>query len=270
MKKITFSLLAMLLVVTSAMAQISTGEPNASVLPRTGNRPQAGDYGLYLGASVTQIMDLVKLNDNIKAGDDRAFYWALPAFNIKYYATDNFEIRCGFEFAAQSKTDKTAYVKAEAGQNTNSTNRNFTRFFPGFAYHFNTKNILDVYLGAQVPIGFNTTDINTIQIRDGKKQQNKFHQGDFVIGGGLFFGLQVFVADLPFAIGIETGYSGQALLGNGNGKTTIVDDGKKYVYNGRVEGMSEQKYLPELKSSSHMEGTWHADAAITFTYFFHN
>ncbi len=270
MKKSFLTLLVVLMGIGTAFAQISTGEPNSSVIPRTGNRPQGGDFGLYLGASVTQIMDLVKLNEKIGEGDDRAVYWALPAFNLKYYTSDNFEIRCGFEFAAQSVSDKTAYLKTEAGQRSTASNRNFTRFLPGFAYHFNTKNILDVYVGAQVPIGFNTTDINTISIQDSKKQQNRFHQGEFVIGGGVFFGLQVFVADLPFAIGIETGYSGQALLGNGVGKTTIIDDGKKYVYKGQIEGMTEQKLLPELKSSSHMEGTWHADAAITFTYYFNN
>ena len=49
MKKLTF-VLAALLAVSTAFAQISTGEPNSSVIPRTGNRPQAGDFGLYLGA----------------------------------------------------------------------------------------------------------------------------------------------------------------------------------------------------------------------------
>ena len=60
MKKSTILLVA-LMAVSTAFAQISTGEPHSSVIPRTGNRPQAGDLGMYIGASVTQIMDLVEL-----------------------------------------------------------------------------------------------------------------------------------------------------------------------------------------------------------------
>ena len=82
MKKLTF-LFAAMLAVSTAFAQISTGEPHSSVIPRTGNRPQAGDFGLYVGASVTQIIDFVKLNKN-KDFTENAF-WALPAINLKYY-----------------------------------------------------------------------------------------------------------------------------------------------------------------------------------------
>ena len=67
MKK-TSLLLVALLAVSTAFAQISTGEPHSSVIPRTGNRPQAGDFGMYLGASVTQVIDLVKLRQRSYLG----------------------------------------------------------------------------------------------------------------------------------------------------------------------------------------------------------
>lgn len=261
MKKISLTLLVVLMGITTAFAQISTGEPNASVLPRTGNRPQAGDFGMYLGASVTQIMDLVKLND--KAGGNT--FWALPAINLKYYITDNWEFRCGFEFACKGTLDETVYKKASDGKFTETTNKNFTRFLPGAAYHFNTNNILDVYVGAQLPIGFDIYTHKESNVIDGDKSSIKYSEGAFVIGGGIFLGLQFFVADLPFAIGIEGGYSGRATLAN-KGMTTINNDGDKTKYAGNYfEGTMERT---EAKTSTYMEGTWGADAALTFTYYF--
>ena len=53
MRKLSLVLVAMM-AVSTAFAQISTGEINSSVIPRTGNRPQEGDFGMYIGASVTQ------------------------------------------------------------------------------------------------------------------------------------------------------------------------------------------------------------------------
>ncbi len=258
----------------TAFAQISTGEPNASVLPRTGNRPQAGDFGMYLGVSASQIMDLATLNGKMKDGNIDVF-WALPMINLKYYVTDKWEIRCGFEFAARSTTNKKIDLIGEdlkQQSNSGSTNSNFTRFLPGAAYHFNTSNILDVYVGAQMPIGFNVNDETSASTNiEGKKYSSKWHQGEFVIGGGIFLGLQFFVADLPFAIGIEGGYSGQAVLGNNNGVTKIVDeDGNKFTLEGNQVDAHPVKGDNQIKKSSLMEGTWHADAAITFTYYFRN
>lgn len=263
MKKITFSLLAMLLVVTSAMAQISTGEPYVSVIPRTGNRPQQGDWGLYVGASVTQIIDLVQYNQRAASTDpaDRSsVYWALPMVNLKYYAANNWELRCGFEFACQTESQKLNLLDdtKKLGTVSSKLESNFTRFLPGFAYHFNTNNILDVYMGAQMPIGW---EINMSK-ESGKDANNNegflmTRTGTFVLGGGVFVGLQVFIADLPFAIGIEGGYSGMARFG-GLTKTTEVIDNKKQVF---VDGQ-------QISSATKTFASWGADAAITFSYYF--
>lgn len=246
MKKITLSLLAMFMVVTSAFAQISEGEPNFSSIPRTGNRPVEGNCGLYLGASVTQIMDLVNYND-----DDYVF-WALPAINFKYYFTDNWEGRISFEFACQNEKQKVTY---EDNFSSTSSSYNFTRFLPGFAYHFNTKNILDVYVGAQVPIGFDITNDKLAY----KNYSEITKNSAFLIGGGVFMGLQVFVADLPFAIGLEVGYSGHVRVG-GNNLTTINNDEGKYLYLDKVS---------EISAISSHKARWGADAALTFSYYFH-
>jgi len=249
-------MMVVLMGIGTAFAQISTGEPNASVLPRTGNRPQAGDFGMYAGASVTQIIDLVKLNDR----NSDATFWALPVINLKYYVKDNLEVRCGFQFACYGK-DSTLY-KEKAGRETVAMTKNYTRFLPGIAYHFNTNNIIDVYVGAQVPIGFDIETNKTAYRKDSYNYSETYRKGSFVIGGGVFLGLQFFVADLPFAIGIEGGYSGRATIGNGDGITSVNDDGTRYKYYGKSKGGDE------LKNCAFMEGTWGADAALTFTYYF--
>ena len=259
MRKLSLLLVA-LMTVSTVFAQISTGEVNSSVIPRIGNRPQAGDFGLYLGASVTQIIDFVKLNKN-KEFTENAF-WALPAINLKYYFTDNWEGRIGFQFACKSATQK---ITPKVGDWVKSSSDvNYTRFLPGVAYHFNTKNIVDVYLGAQVPIGFNL--IQDKSATKGNSIVNKNNQ--FIIGGGVFFGLQFFVADLPFAIGIETGYSGTASISAGNRTIKTVDgETTTTLHYDRPGGGTTDI---DVDKSVFMEGHWGADAAITFTYYFHN
>jgi hypothetical protein len=249
----TSLLLVALMSVSVAFAQISTGEPNSSVIPRTGNRPQAGDFGMYLGVSVTQIMDLVELNKDEPFKNN--IFWALPMINLKYYFTDKWEGRLGFQFACKNENSRLKDDNLDYGH---VRDINYTRFLPGCAYHFNPINVLDVYLGAQMPIGFNI---------DSEKMQNgtlttKTTNNKFVIGGGIFLGLQFFVADLPFAIGFEGGYSGQASFSAGQ-KTKINDDGNKQT-SVTIDGRT----ATDPSKASHIEATWGADAAITFTYYF--
>lgn len=253
-------MMVVLMGIGTAFAQISTGEPNSSVIPRTGNRPQAADFGMYLGASVTQIIDLANNNK----GND--VFWALPVINLKYYVRDNLEVRMGFQFACSGKDSVVSARDVQIGKTTMASTKNYTRFLPGLAYHFNTSNIIDVYVGAQMPVGFDVevskSAYNAYNGVPDYKYTETFRKGDFVIGGGVFLGLQFFVADLPFAIGVEGGYSGRAVIGNGDGMTYVNDDGNKYKYYG--EGSDGLK----LRSSVFMSGSWGADAALTFTYYF--
>ena len=258
-----------LFVAGGAFAQLSTGEPHANVIPRTGNRPQAGDFGLYIGASVTQVMDLVKLNkkqfiDDIDgaSGMGKSAFWALPAINLKYYMTDDWEFRMGFQFASKGTTRAVKYDKSKSSVDSETYARDvhYTRFLPGFAYHFNTNNILDVYLGAQIPIGFDIDNTRDNYKKDGKKYNTTRGNNAFIIGGGVFFGLQVFIADLPFAIGLETGYSGKATIGPGEITKTDFDGTKQTTITGGKG---------DVKSSAYMTGTWGADATLTFSYYFH-
>ena len=263
MKK-TSLLLVALLAVSTAFAQISTGEPHSSVIPRTGNRPQAGDFGMYLGASVTQVIDLVKLNKNPSFGN-RAF-WALPAINLKYYFTDNFEGRIGFQFSCLNENTKIKDNNDDGTWDKTVRDVNYTRFLPGVAYHFNTNNILDVYLGAQVPIGFNIDQEKRSAYNGTINMSTTWKNNQFVLGAGIFLGLQVFIADLPFAIGLETGYSGLAHFSGGHRRISVVDGEKQIDLLNDGGGVLRS----DIKSASYIDATWGADATITFTYYFRN
>lgn len=246
-----FLIVACLMACIGASAQISTGEPNSTVIPRTGNRPQKGNWGLYVGGSVSQVMDLV---DYINSEGIEGAY-GLPVINLKYYYTDNWEFRMGFQFSARTNKNKTITPnESMSGKvigediSTRYNGSNYTRLLPGVAYHFSPKNLLDVYMGAQLPIGWNSNTTKTT-IND---NVTKRHTGAFVIGAGLFVGLQFFIADLPIAIGVEGGYSGH-----------IVAEG---VPSYKVETASSvQKYK---QGTGTVSANWGADAAITFSYYF--
>lgn len=244
-------IVACLMACVCASAQISTGEPNSSVIPRTGNRPQKGNWGLYIGGSVSQVMDLIDFIDS--EGVEGAY--GVPVVNLKYYCSDNWELRMGFQFSARTNKNKTVTPEFDEDGDvdketiaTNFNGSNYTRLLPGIAYHFSPKNLLDVYLGAQLPIGWNSNTTKS------KFEDNitSTHTGAFVIGAGVFIGLQFFIADLPIAIGVEGGYSGHIV----------------------AEGVPSYKITTETSNQKYRMGTssvsanWGADAAITFSYYF--
>lgn len=252
MKKI-FTLFFVALFAITSSAQISVGEPHSTVVERTGNRPEAGTWGLYMGASAGQILDLVNSIEN------NHIWYGLPMLNLKYYYTNNLELRLGMQFAVETSSSKEKVYDEFSelyGKVASRGGENFTRFRPGIAYHFNKTNILDVYLGAELPIGWNTASTKEVNF-DGSSAST--YRGTFVIGAGVFFGFQVFVADLPFAIGLETGFSGLMYCG-GNTKHKVIDTfGEKTVYFNND---------PTIYNASKISANWNADAAITFSYFF--
>lgn len=215
MKKVFITMALCMAFVGLAQAQLSEGETYSSTIV-TGNRPQAGDWGLFVGPSLSEIKDII--NSDIQ-------FSGFPLINIKRYLTDNLEIRAGLQYAGKTTKAKGNFNEQYYVQGNETTmsipltdkyyNRTF-RLTPGIAYHFSPKNILDVYVGAAIPIGVDAQkSINEAKDYidvDGKlisiDYRNNSSYNSFVIGLNAFIGLQAFVADLPLSLGLEYGLSG--------------------------------------------------------------
>ena len=210
----------------TANAQISTGETSSRVI-RTGNRAQQGNFGIYLGASSDMFKSITSSDISMDA---------LPLINLKYMKTDKIEYRLGIEWydKYESQTGKMPTWNEETGEEgtkdvTVSDSESKFMFYPGIAYHFSNSNLLDVYVGADLPFGWGTLG---------------HHEGDdgttgsvFRIGVGAFIGLQAYIANLPIALGVEYGVS---TLWNHYGDATVEKQG--YEISNVVEDISSTKW----------------------------
>lgn len=217
-----------------AVAQMTTGKPSSKVI-RTGNRPEAGDFGIYLGMTSEMFNGII---------DKELQMQALPLINFKYMVSDQFEARIGLELYKTSSSLKGTYTQDVDEQSfslpaaTKNSSSN-AMFYPGVAWHFSSKNILDVYVGAELPIGWDSStsldESGTVEIGEtgdyiSTISSHSTTKRSFVIGLGAFVGIQAFIADLPLAIGAEFGISSK------------FDTGVKYKHVEEVTGNDTQTY----------------------------
>lgn len=244
MKKKVLLLCACICGITAAQAQISTGSNTAQTI-RTGNRAEAGDFGLYLGATTNMFEGI---------GDDKTKVEAMPLLNFKYMCTDKVEARLGFEWWSKTNTGKQKEEDSDKAMGGSERKTNIM-FYPGIAYHFNRSNILDVYVGAELPIGGGANSSKTIM--DGYKDyddEDLTHTSTrFEIGLGGFIGLQAYICNLPLAVGLEYGFNFRNChVSNGtlsNDSFTIADNSFRKDYSSNRFVLGNQ-------------------ARLTFTYFF--
>ena len=253
MRKFVISALALCMGFATVNAQITTGESSAQVVS-TGNRAEAGNFGLYLGATAAMFEDLMNVDD--------AELKALPLINFKYMASDQFELRLGLEWWTSSTGSKsTGEVNEEGlgypkGDFSTKERNKFTKkyLYPGFAYHFSNTNILDVYVGAELPIGWEVTSDLKYADYKGKDLDldTKTKSTEFNVGLGAFVGLQAYVANLPLAVGVEYGISSLKTISSSK---VITDE--------------DQDYEAPIESKSN-GNNWKVghQARLTFTYFF--
>lgn len=255
------SLIVMILLfvgtIMPVMAQISEGEPYSRTI-RTGNRPGSGDWGIFIGPSLTDIGSMV----------NREVSWqGLPLVNIKHYYNDELELRCGIQLSKTTDKLSGSLLEEEDYQNVISyetfykETESYYRLTPGVAYHFSSKNLLDVYVGASLPIGVSSDKY--INRFDGDNYGSQTRTS-FEIGLGAFIGLQCFVADLPVAIGLEYGITGYKSLGEQYKNITTDEDGVEQVFYTETP-YSDYNLYSELKKSSGYLGS---DVRFTISYFF--
>lgn len=193
MKRFLIFAAALLIGSFTAFGQITTGNPSHKAI-KTGNRPQAGNFGLFIGAETELFAHnnpLAFLNImNIKAR---------PIVNVKYFITDQFETRLGASIY-KARNSSTGIAKGATESQKAIEAESSTMFFPGAAYHFSKRNVLDVYAGAEIPLGRSGATART-------DNENSVSRQSFDIGFGGFVGLQAFIGNLPVAIGLEYGLS---------------------------------------------------------------
>ncbi|MGN0190697.1 MAG: hypothetical protein ACI39U_03495 [Candidatus Cryptobacteroides sp.] len=255
MKKYLLIAASFLLLAPVANAQISDGQPSSKTI-RTGNRPKAGNFGLYVGMTSDVAYNLKELAAN------GGVSIPLPLINFKYMATNNCELRIGLDsFSKGNSTSSKTVADPDLDiPSHTSVENNYDldlMFYPGVAYHFNSKNILDVYIGAELPIGgeFNSSR------KDADDTWARSTVSKFKIGIGAFVGLQVFVANLPFAIGLEYGLSANGTIG-GQNKVVSYDGSDKQT---RYYASGETTPYARLRMS---EGIFGQQIRFTFAYYF--
>lgn len=230
MKKRLFLSAALLLIGGAlAMAQISTGEPSA-VKVKTGNRPDKGTFGLYVGGG----MDFGSFINQEKGN-----MYVLPLVNVKYFFTDKVEGRIGLDFyrhdiniGGQKFTTNNA-IEGDTYKYVENAGTGNAMLWPGIAYHFTKKNILDVYMGAELPIGLTSASAKLVQ--GDPSVTTKSSANAFNIGLGAFIGLQAFIGNLPLAIGLEYGLYGGYAFGLKEKHVQIDDNGKKVWYTTNIK-----------------------------------
>ncbi|MCD8288165.1 MAG: hypothetical protein LUC18_04925, partial [Porphyromonadaceae bacterium] len=142
------------------------------------------------------------------------------------------------------------------------------RFTPGVAYHFAGINLLDIYVGGAVPLGwdkYKAIDETTVKYGNGSASEEYYSnvtQKSGIFGVQAFIGLQAFVADLPFSIGLEYGLSAMFRTGL-QYKHEMREGGSEQVYY-TTEKNNGSRYDDLKMSKSEIGG----DIRVTFTYYF--
>lgn len=247
MKRVSLFILCLFGCYTLTYAQLSTRENVASVI-HTGTRPEAKDFGIFIGPSASEVKMMI----------DKDIRWrGLPLVNFKYYFKAKLEGRIGLQF---SKTREKSEGDLLSGGSTKTIDVNsFNRITPGIAYHFSSKNLIDVYVGANMPLGWDRYK----SVNNGSGDKNEVSQNVFVIGLGGFIGLQWFVADLPVSIGLEYGFYG------------LNQRGMKYKHVVRSGESTQTFYTNDLGNDSprydnlkHTKFDVGSDARVTLSYYF--
>ena len=253
--KLLLSVLCVCMSYTFSYAQLSTGKSTSTVI-RTGNRPQQGDFGIFIGPSYSEIKDMC---------DNKVEFRGFPLVNFKYYYTENIEWRLGLQFhrtREKLKGDLLDEAFEDMGSIKSKEVKSYNRITPGIAYHFSSRNLLDVYVGGTLPLGWDRDGRIDEQKYDGEETKNNVTRTTFVVGIGAFIGLQAFIADLPLSIGLEYGLSG------------LIHTGNKYKHEITTED-GTQTYFTQQKDSDLMfdklhskKGEFGSDARVTISYYF--
>lgn len=254
--------LVALLGTTEAYSQL-TKRVNDSSVVRMGTRPQEGNFGFYLSTSYQELEEITDKDIEVNG---------IPLVNLKYYFSDEIVFGLGMQMY-KSKKYLTGELSSdeETGQirDINIESRNI--FSPRAEYHFAESNIFDVYVGLEIPLGWEKEIIETGEQYNeaGDYQKDRATKSSFIYGYNIFTGIQTFIADLPLAVGFEIGVRG---LGYGNltykHEESYSVNGEEYAQTYYTEGADNNVNYTEYKELEYKKFDLDSDFRITFNYFF--
>ena len=259
-KKFLLILPLMLFMVTGNLfAQLSDRENTNSTI-RTGTRPLSGDMGVYVGISSADILAIVDSSINLTY---------IPIINFKYYVSDNIVARISYSGYKRSQKLTGTLLNTDIGFEDNSFVMSRYLFTPDIEYHFNSKNLIDVYVGAGIPFGFDKDYVYVTEkySLSGDYSNVKTSRKSRILGIEFFIGMQAFIADLPWAVGLEFGSYG---LGHFN-------QVYKYEINNYIAGInSNQVYyttgkdanLPKYSELSKKSFEFMSNVRFSINYYF--
>lgn len=217
-KKLLLLSLVMLFAAPSMMAQLTKGTPGADIV-RTGNRAKAGDFGFYFSFYNMGAEYMFGAFDRQFSGYESSRS-PIPLVNVKYMVSNELEFRMGIEIKKQTLRANTGELSIPGDTDSfmNQTQNLLTMvdniITPGIAYHFSKSNILDVYIGAELPLGYTRDRMRSRTDIEDNFYFQRYTSNTWNVGLAGFLGLQAYIGNLPLAIGMEWGIFGRFNLNN--------------------------------------------------------
>lgn len=183
-----------LLISSSSFAQLLERENIQSKIVK-GTRPVAGNFGYLIGPSLVELRELADQNIDVRG---------FPLMGLKYYLTDNIELRLSSQIYGRNQKIQGNLVN-QIGQEDNIEKEMYYRFMPSAHYHFSSNNFLDTYVGVGLIVGTEIDEVQTTERTNltGDYVAESYRQQTTDVGFNFHFGIQAFVADLPLSIGAE-------------------------------------------------------------------
>lgn len=263
MKKFKFFLPLLLVIVGfNSFAQLSTRVKDSTSF-KFATRPQKGDKALFTSFVLKDTaLKSLKLYDILKLSDKLVF---------KYYLSDNKVFRANMHISRKSESqkgiiaDSTFYnpiVKPHLQDNQYKVANTQIILKPGFERHVKATNIIDVYAGADLWLGYGRLNlISNTALTNGDYSNMQITMNQALLGGNAFTGFNVFIAKLPLSLGLEYGWNGLAQLGNkmkvsvqdqiGSGTNTTQAYSDEYYINSKdVNGLVDANLYEKIKRSN--------------------
>ncbi len=257
-----FIIVSLFFFLNDTFAQLSDRVNNPTTF-KTGTRPIAGNMGLLVGVNIDD------LEESFSPSDEGTLYKRLPLIYLKYFYQDDLAFRLGVYSYRKSTVRKGDLDPLLNGGivYADFTERTFEMLLnPGAEKHFGTSNILDVYVGAAVPLGVVREVNNNTENTSAIKNINETSRLSYIVGISGFVGVRAFIADLPMAIGIEFGYQGRTYLSNKVKHEVTVGTQKQTYYTVDDDDTGAQYGLFESLKSRNSDGK--TTISISLNYYF--